>query len=160
MKSFLIGSTAATLLVGLACAQPATAPGHSPGTGPAVSSPATGTTARPVPATGSSATAGTPTGTPGAAVPGASRADAGKAAASGDTNQAIATTSANADQPAKGANSFTEGEARRRIEAAGFSDVTGLAKDADGVWRGKARQKGGNTTEVWLDYKGNTGMKM
>lgn len=38
-------------------------------------------------------------------------------------------------QPAKGANSFTEDQAKSRIEAKGFSNVTGLAKDDDGIWR-------------------------
>jgi len=105
-------------------------------------------------------TPGTSVGAPSGATPGNLHTDGGKAAASGNTNQAVATTNANASQPAKGANSFTEAEARRRIEANGFSNVTGLAKDADGVWRGKAQQKDGGSTEVWLDYKGNAGLKM
>jgi hypothetical protein len=79
------------------------------------------------------------------------------ATASGNSNQAVATTSANAPAPAKGANSFTMGEARSRIEKNGFSDVSDLAKDDDGIWRGKA-QKGGSATSVWLDYKGNVGV--
>ncbi len=79
-----------------------------------------------------------------------------KAAASGDSNQAVATTDANADQPAKGANSFTKSQARRRIQKKGYSHVTGLAKDQDGVWRGTA-QKGGQSINIWLDYKGNVG---
>ena len=78
------------------------------------------------------------------------------AEATHDRNQAVATTTANAPQPARGANSFTDGEARRRIESNGFTDVTGLRKDADGVWHGMAR-KGGNPVKVWLDYKGNVG---
>jgi hypothetical protein len=78
------------------------------------------------------------------------------AAASGNSNQAVATTSANAPAPAKGANSFTSGEAKSRIERNGFSNVSDLKKDDNGVWRGTA-QKGGNTTNVWLDYKGNVG---
>ena len=80
----------------------------------------------------------------------------GPAAASGDRNQAVATTNANAPQPARGANSFTDGEARRRIESNGYTEVTGLQKDADGIWHGTAK-KGGNTVKVWLDYKGNVG---
>lgn len=80
----------------------------------------------------------------------------GTAAASGDRNQAVATTDANAPQPAHGRNSFTEGEARRRIERNGFAQVTGLKKDTDGVWRGTAT-KGGSQVKVWLDYKGNVG---
>jgi hypothetical protein len=79
-----------------------------------------------------------------------------RAAASGDANQAVATTSANATQPASGANSFTVGQARTRIEKEGYSDITDLRKDDNGVWRGKA-QKDGQQTTVWLDYKGNVG---
>jgi hypothetical protein len=80
----------------------------------------------------------------------------GTAAASGDSNQAVATTHANAPMPAKGANSFTMGEASSRIANNGFTNVTGLAKDADGVWRGHA-DKDGTSAAVWLDYKGNVG---
>ncbi len=80
----------------------------------------------------------------------------GPAAAAGDRNQAVATTTANAPQPAKGANSFTDGEARRRIESNGYADVTGLQKGTDGVWHGTAK-KSGNSVKVWLDYKGNVG---
>lgn len=77
-------------------------------------------------------------------------------AASGNDNQAVATTNANAPAPAKGANSFTMGEAKSRLEKKGFASVTDLAKDSNGVWRGSA-QKGGSPTKVWLDYKGNVG---
>ena len=38
----------------------------------------------------------------------------------------------------KGANSFTEGQAKSRIASAGFSDVSELKKDDQGVWRGTA----------------------
>ena len=80
----------------------------------------------------------------------------GTAAASGDSNQAVATTSANAPQPAQGRNSFTEGEARRRLESNGFQGINNLRKDDGGVWRGTG-MKDGQTAQVWLDYKGNTG---
>lgn len=53
-----------------------------------------------------------------------------------------------------GANSFTEGQARSRIEAAGFSNVEGLNKDGNGIWRGRA-MRGGQQVEVGLDYRGN-----
>jgi len=82
----------------------------------------------------------------------------GAAAASGDRNQAVATTGANAAEPARGANSFSEGEARRRLEGNGFASVGGLAKDDGGVWRGTAT-KDGRTVQVWLDYKGNIGQQ-
>ena len=77
-------------------------------------------------------------------------------AASGNDNQAVATTDANAPTPAHGHNSFSRGEARRRIAAHGFTHVQALRKDTDGVWRGTA-QKDGASTAVWLDYKGNVG---
>ena len=68
---------------------------------------------------------------------------------------AVATPSTtNPGAPAAGANSFTEAQAKSRIEAAGFSNVSGLAKDKDGIWRGKAT-KGGTTTNVALDFQGN-----
>ena len=81
----------------------------------------------------------------------------GAAAASGDSNQAVTTTSTNAAEPARGANSFSEGEARRRLESNGFAGVGTLTKD-DGVWRGTAT-KDGQSVQVWLDYKGNTGQQ-
>ena len=101
-------------------------------------------------------TATTPTGTP----PGTGLVDrnTGTAAASGNRNQAVTTTNANAPMPAKGANSFTAGEARRRLQRQGFTQVTDLKKDADGVWRGEAT-KAGAKTGVWLDYKGNIGQQ-
>jgi hypothetical protein len=56
--------------------------------------------------------------------------------------------------PAAGSNSFTMAQAKSRIEAAGYTDVSGLAKDKDGVWRAMA-SKGGASTNVSLDYQGN-----
>ena len=81
---------------------------------------------------------------------------AGHAAASGNDNQAVVTTPANATTPAHGANSFTRGEVTRRLAARGFSHATGLKKDNNGVWRGEATHDGA-TTAVWVDYKGNVG---
>lgn len=60
----------------------------------------------------------------------------------------------NPGAPAAGANSFTEAQAKSRIEGAGYSNVSGLVKDKDGIWRGKA-SKGGTTVAVGLDYQGN-----
>ncbi len=59
-----------------------------------------------------------------------------------------------ATPPVAGANSFTEGQAKSRIEGKGFSNVTGLAKDDSGVWRGKAMQ-GGKSVSVSVDFQGN-----
>lgn len=84
--------------------------------------------------------------------------DNGQAAAAGNDNQAVATTTANATQPAHGANSFSKREARRRIARHGFQQVAGLSKDKNGVWRGTATQ-GGNQVNVWLDFKGNVGQQ-
>jgi len=68
---------------------------------------------------------------------------------------AIANPNANnPGAPAAGANSFTEAQAKSRIEAAGYSNVSGLIKDKDGIWRGKA-SKGGATVGVGFDYQGN-----
>src|ERR1700674_1077241 len=60
----------------------------------------------------------------------------------------------NPGAPAAGANSFTEAQAKFRIEGAGYSNVSGLIKAKDGIWRGKA-SKGGATVDVALDYQGN-----
>jgi hypothetical protein len=73
-------------------------------------------------------------------------------------NPAVASTSNANDTvaPAKGSNSFTEGQAKDRIAQRGYSNVGGLKKDDDGVWRGIA-QHSGRQVPVWLDYKGNVG---
>jgi hypothetical protein len=60
----------------------------------------------------------------------------------------------NPGAPVAGANSFTEGQAKSRIEARGFTNVAGLTKDSDGVWRGTATQ-GGKSVKVSVDFQGN-----
>ncbi|MBO1073877.1 PepSY domain-containing protein [Roseomonas marmotae] len=55
--------------------------------------------------------------------------------------------------PAAGANSFTESQARRRIEEAGYTDVKELRKDDQGVWRGRA-MRNGTEASVGLDFQG------
>jgi hypothetical protein len=60
----------------------------------------------------------------------------------------------NPQAPVAGANSFTESQAKSRLETNGFSNVSALQKDANGVWRGKA-QKGGRTLDVSVDFQGN-----
>jgi len=57
-------------------------------------------------------------------------------------------------QPAAGANSFTEAQAQERIEKAGFTEVKGLKKDDQGIWRGTAMQSG-KQVNVALDFQGN-----
>ncbi len=56
--------------------------------------------------------------------------------------------------PVAGRNSFTEGQAKSKIEDAGFTGVSELKKDDNGVWRGKAN-KGGTATSVSVDFQGN-----
>lgn len=60
----------------------------------------------------------------------------------------------NPGAPAAGANSFTEGQAKSRIEAKGFTAVSGLKKDDAGVWRGQAQQSG-KPVAVSVDFQGN-----
>lgn len=80
---------------------------------------------------------------------------AGPAANPKPSTPAVASPNANnPGAPGVGANSFTEGQAKSRIESAGYSNVSGLIKDKDGIWRGKAT-KGGSTVDVALDYQGN-----
>ena len=55
---------------------------------------------------------------------------------------------------ADGANSFTERQAQGRLDKAGYTNVSALVKDKDGVWRGTAMH-GGKTVKVGLDFKGN-----
>ena len=77
---------------------------------------------------------------------------------SAQTNPAdppIATSpSTDPNAPLVGANSFTENQAKDRMEKAGFTQVSGLKKDDNGIWRGSAMM-GGKQTSVSLDYRGN-----
>jgi opacity protein-like surface antigen len=60
----------------------------------------------------------------------------------------------NPQAPVSGANSFTEGQAKSRIESNGYTNVSGLRKDDQGVWRGTA-MKDGRQVNVSLDFQGN-----
>lgn len=64
------------------------------------------------------------------------------------------TAKLDAGAPLNGANSFTETQAKDRIVAAGYITVSGLAKDANGIWRGTAMD-GAKPVKVAVDYKGN-----
>src|SRR5262245_35625407 len=71
------------------------------------------------------------------------------------TTPAVSTPhTTNPQAPVPGANSFTEGQAKSRIEPNGYANVSGLQKDASGIWRGRA-EKGGKQFEVSLDFQGN-----
>ena len=54
----------------------------------------------------------------------------------------------------RGANSFTEGQARRRIEDHGYTDVGQLHKDQNSIWQAEAT-KDGRRVRVGLDFRGN-----
>lgn len=71
------------------------------------------------------------------------------------SNPAVRTdTAPQPGAPAAGANSFTEAQAKSRIEGQGFSAVSALTKDDKGIWRGTAT-KGGKSMNVTVDYQGN-----
>lgn len=75
-----------------------------------------------------------------------------------NSNGAVNTNTASQATPASGANSFTMGEARRRLQRHGYTEITGLKKDNNGVWRGAAH-KNGQMVSVWLDYRGDVGQQ-
>jgi hypothetical protein len=76
-------------------------------------------------------------------------------AQSGPGNNAVKSSGQNnSNAPVAGRNSFTEGQAKSKIEGAGFSNVSSLKKDDNGVWRGKA-DKGSSSTNVSVDFQGN-----
>lgn len=152
MNALKLGLAAALICTG-ALAQ--TAPSTSTGAAPGTTAPGTtmgGTTGT---------TMGT-TGTTGRTMPGVTTntpAQLNPSNNSSTTPPAVTTSNANnktGAAPVKGRNSFTMGEARRRIEKGGFTQVTGLKKDAEGIWRGKG-MRGGTSVDVYCDYQGNVG---
>jgi putative membrane protein len=76
------------------------------------------------------------------------------AATSSTTPAATTTDTTNPSAPVPGANSFTEDQAKSRIQDAGYTNVSALTKDDQGIWRGQA-SKDGKNTPVALDYQGN-----
>ncbi len=60
----------------------------------------------------------------------------------------------------QGASRLNEAQAQSRIEARGYSNVSGLHKDRHGVWRGDATLKDGRRVEVTLDLQGNIYSKL
>jgi hypothetical protein len=62
--------------------------------------------------------------------------------------------STNPAAPVAGANSFTEAQARSRLQAHGYTNVSELREDGQSIWRGKAT-KGGALVNVAVDYQGN-----
>lgn len=53
-----------------------------------------------------------------------------------------------------GANSFSEGQARDLLTSHGYSDVSKLVNDSQGIWRGTA-MNGTQHVHVSVDFKGN-----
>ena len=72
-------------------------------------------------------------------------------ACKGDTFRAAAP---DPGAPLKGTTSFTEAQAKDRVVAAGYTDVSVLTKDEGGIWRGNAK-KGDQSLKIAVDYKGN-----
>jgi hypothetical protein len=54
-----------------------------------------------------------------------------------------------------GSDSLNEDQAKSRIEAKGYSNLSGLQKDDRGIWRGRATMKDGRSVAVILDLEGN-----
>ena len=65
-------------------------------------------------------------------------------------NAELKTTAA----PVAGKNSFTEAEAKKRLESFGYTNVSALHQDAQSIWRGTAT-KNGKSGPIALDYQGN-----
>ncbi len=61
----------------------------------------------------------------------------------------------NSPAPAAGKNSFTESQAKKQMEDAGFQNIKNLKLDSNGVWHATADQNG-TPVEIMLDYQGNT----
>ena len=78
----------------------------------------------------------------------------GALAQTATTSPAPTPAPADANAPLPGANSFTEGQAKSRLEANGYTDVTDLKKDDNGVWKGMATNAGAKVN-VSVDYRGN-----
>ena len=79
--------------------------------------------------------------------------DAAKNAAPG-VKVTVPANNAVVGAPFEGANSYTEAQARQRVVDSGFSDVSALAKDGKGIWRGTAT-KSGKQASIAVDFKGN-----
>jgi hypothetical protein len=60
--------------------------------------------------------------------------------------------------PSQTDTAFTTDQAKSQIEAAGYSNVSGLRKDTKGIWRGSA-VKDGSTVKVTLDADGKISPK-
>ena len=66
----------------------------------------------------------------------------------------------NPGAPVAGANSFTKAEALSRIEKAGYTNISGLSKDKDGIWKGKASKAGTATVPVVWTASGENKLRL
>ncbi len=57
-----------------------------------------------------------------------------------------------------GKNSFTEAQARTRLENQGYTEVSALTKDDQSIWRGTA-MKDSKSVPVAIDYQGHIASK-
>ncbi|MDW5316882.1 PepSY domain-containing protein [Rhizobium sp. PL01] len=76
------------------------------------------------------------------------------ATADGDTPAVATPDTTNTMAPVEGANSFTEAQAKERIEGAGYSAVSDMKLDDKGIWQAMGT-KDGKPVAVSLDYQGN-----
>lgn len=72
----------------------------------------------------------------------------------GNTPAVATPETANPTAPVEGANSFTQEQAKTRIEKAGYTDVKDLKKDDKGIWMA-AGMKDGKAVMISMDYQGN-----
>lgn len=71
------------------------------------------------------------------------------------TTPAVSTSGeTNPGAPVAGKNSFTEAQAKSRLEEAGYAEVSDLKLDDQGVWRAMGT-KDGKHGKVSLDFQGN-----
>lgn len=73
---------------------------------------------------------------------------------SADTPAVSTQDANNPGAPVEGANSFTEDQARERMQEAGYTDLKDLKLDDKGFWNASA-MKNGAQVQVLLDYQGN-----
>src|SRR3954451_1406689 len=75
-----------------------------------------------------------------------------------DANNPGTTGIASSAKLEEGANSFTEGQTRKRLEDAGYKEVKDLKKDDKGIWRGSAMLNG-KSVNVGVDFKGHVAVQ-
>ena len=150
MRRFLLAGLVLPLLAGPAFSQSTTTP---PASQPGTASPVAPRTGQVTPATPAPMTNTTPGTTPGTIATPAPTVTPGTTAPS-VTTTAPTTAPSTTMGLAPGANSFTESQARARLMDKGYTAVSELKKDKDGVWRGMAT-KNAKSVAVGVDYKGD-----